>query len=187
MKPIASALNELKRVLVEISFITWFLDSLVVFTVSNLVFLLIAVPWGYAFVPTGIYALFHGFTVFRKIKYKHVEEKVPELQEQLKEMRKQQVDNLVTVQTILQKAEELKLVPAQEELDKKIAEKRKDYIDNVFKSEEEMNKRIEELGLDEAGFNKMLKEEVILEIAQDYMLKDVKVSDEDISKYYEEK
>lgn len=82
-KPIASALGELKRAMVEISFLTWFLDTLVIFTVSNLIFLLITVHWTYSFIPTGIYSLFHGFGIFRKVKYKHAEEKVPELNEQL--------------------------------------------------------------------------------------------------------
>lgn len=120
-----------------------------------------------------------------KAQYGDDYETKAELQEQLKEMRKQAVDNLVTIKTMTQKAEELKLVPAKEELDKKIEEKKKEY-ETSFGSKENLDAKIKEIGLDEAGFNKMMKDEVILQIAQDYMLKDIKVTDEDINKYYEE-
>lgn len=82
-KPIAAALSELKKAMMQISLLTWFLDSLVIFTISELVLLLVTLPWQYAFVPTGVYSAVHAYHAFKKLRYRYVEEKVPELKEQL--------------------------------------------------------------------------------------------------------
>lgn len=82
-KPIVRALSELKNAMLQISLLTWFLDSLVIFTVSELVLMLLTLPWDYAFVPAGIYSAVHAFHVFKKVRYQYAEEKVPELKEQL--------------------------------------------------------------------------------------------------------
>jgi hypothetical protein len=82
-KPISQALSELKRALIEIHALTWFLDTLVVFLVSELVFFLTTLPWYYAFIPTGIYSIVHAYHGRKNITYHYVEEKVPRLKEQL--------------------------------------------------------------------------------------------------------
>ncbi|MBW3002210.1 hypothetical protein KY338_03565 [Candidatus Woesearchaeota archaeon] len=82
-KPIQQALRELKLTLLQVNILTWFLDTLVVFLVSNLAFFLLTLPLLYALIPTGIYAIVHGYHGRKKVTYKHVEEKVPELKEQL--------------------------------------------------------------------------------------------------------
>lgn len=82
-KPIAAALLELKNAMMQISLMTWFLDSLVIFTISELVLMLVTLPWAYAFVPTGLYSAFHAYHVAKKLRYRLAEEKVPELKEQL--------------------------------------------------------------------------------------------------------
>jgi len=82
-KPIAKALGELKRALIEINALTWILDTLVVFLVFELIFFLLTLPWYYAFVPAGIYVLFHAYRGRKNLTYHYVEEKVPELKEQL--------------------------------------------------------------------------------------------------------
>ena len=82
-KPISKALGELKRALIEIHALTWVLDALVVFLVFELVFFLLTLPWYYAFAPTGIYVILHIYRERKNLTYKYVEEKVPELKEQL--------------------------------------------------------------------------------------------------------
>lgn len=83
VKPIQHALRELRMTLIEINVLTWFLDTLVVFLVSNLAFYLLTLPWVYAFIPTGIYAVIHAWHQRKNTTYQYVEEKVPELKEQL--------------------------------------------------------------------------------------------------------
>ena len=82
-KPISKALGELKRALIEIHALTWILDALVVFLVFELIFFLTTIPWYYSFAPTGLYAIFHVYRGRKNLTYHHVEEKVPELKEQL--------------------------------------------------------------------------------------------------------
>ncbi|MBW3004626.1 hypothetical protein KY310_02245 [Candidatus Woesearchaeota archaeon] len=82
-KPIQQALRELKLTLLQINILTWFLDTLVVFLVSNLAFFLLTLPWVYSFIPAGIYAIVHGYHGRKNVTYRYVEEKVPELKEQL--------------------------------------------------------------------------------------------------------
>ena len=82
-KPIQKALRELKRALIEIHLLTWALDTLVVFLVSELVFFLLTIPWLYSFIPAGIYATIHAYHERKKLTYHYVEEKNPALKEQL--------------------------------------------------------------------------------------------------------
>ena len=82
-KPISKALGELKRALIEVHALTWTLDMLVVFLVFELVFFLITIPWYYSFVPAGLYGLLHAYRGRKNLTYHYVEEKVPELKEQL--------------------------------------------------------------------------------------------------------
>lgn len=82
-KPIQQALRELKLTLLQINVLTWFLDTLVVFLVSNLVFFLLTLPWAYSLLPAGIYAIVHAYHGRKNVTYRYVEEKVPELKEQL--------------------------------------------------------------------------------------------------------
>ena len=82
-KPIIKALGELKRALIEIHALTWFLDTLVVFLVSNLILFLITLPWFYSFIPAVVYGVVHAYHGRRNLTYSFVEEKVPDLKEQL--------------------------------------------------------------------------------------------------------
>ncbi len=83
-KPIISALKELRGAVTQITLFNALLDTLVVFLICALVLILITLPWWYALFPALIYG---GIHTFRNIKKRqnlaYVEEKVPELEEQL--------------------------------------------------------------------------------------------------------
>lgn len=83
-KPIELALNEVKSALKQMVLFNSVMDSLAVFLISVLVFILITLPWYYAFVPFGLYAGLHTYRAFKGIAYKQVEDKVPQLREMLR-------------------------------------------------------------------------------------------------------
>lgn len=83
-KPIISALKEVRSAVTQIALFTCLLDALVVFLIAALVLILITVPWWYALIVAFVYGFIHTYRNVRKSKnLAHVEEKVPELQEQL--------------------------------------------------------------------------------------------------------
>jgi hypothetical protein len=83
-KPIIAALKELRSAVSQITFFNALLDTLVVFLLCALVLILISLPWWYGLVPAVIYGGIHTYrNVKKRQNLAYVEEKVPELQEQL--------------------------------------------------------------------------------------------------------
>jgi hypothetical protein len=83
-KPIIAALNEVRSAVTQITLFTCLLDTLVVFLISALVLILVSLPWWYALFVAVVYGALHvwrNLTRHRNLRY--VEEKVPELEEQL--------------------------------------------------------------------------------------------------------
>lgn len=83
-KPIIAALAEVRSAVTQITLFTTLLDTLVVFLICTLALILVVLPWWYALVPTVIYGVLHVVrTVKKHQNLAYVEEKVPELEEQL--------------------------------------------------------------------------------------------------------
>ncbi len=83
-KPILAALKEVRSAVSQITVFTALLDTLVVFLICALVLILITLPWWYALFPAVLYGALHTYRNVKKRKnLAYVEEKVPELQEQL--------------------------------------------------------------------------------------------------------
>lgn len=82
--PIVSALREVRSAVTQITLFTCLLDTLVVFLIATLVLILVTLPWWYA-LPVAL--LYGGVHTIRNVKkyqnLAYVEEKVPELSEQL--------------------------------------------------------------------------------------------------------
>ncbi|MEM4247497.1 MAG: hypothetical protein QXF14_04205 [Candidatus Woesearchaeota archaeon] len=84
MKPILAALREVRTAVTQITLFTALLDTLVVFLLSALVLILVSLQWWYAFVPAALYGSIHTYrSVKKRRNLAYVEEKVPELEEQL--------------------------------------------------------------------------------------------------------
>ena len=84
-KPIASAIEELKKAALQISLCSAFLDSLIVFMISMLILKLVSVAWYYAFIPFIIYAIIHTLrNLISHTKLAFIETLVPELKEELR-------------------------------------------------------------------------------------------------------
>ncbi len=83
-KPIIAALQEVRSAVMQITLFTSLLDALVVFLISALVLILITLPWWYAFIIAVLYGVTHTVRNMKRHRnLAYVEEKVPELQEQL--------------------------------------------------------------------------------------------------------
>jgi len=84
IKPIIAALKEVRNAVTQITVFTSLLDTLIVFLIATLVFVLITLPWWYA---APIAVAYGGLHTWRNVKrhrnLAYVEDKVPELQEQL--------------------------------------------------------------------------------------------------------
>jgi len=83
-KPIAQALHELKKTVLEVSFSICWLDCLIVFMLSLLVLKLVSVDWYWSFVPAFVYSVFHiRNRLKRASNFSYIEDKVPELKEKI--------------------------------------------------------------------------------------------------------
>lgn len=84
MKPIGRALLELRAVMFSTGLFNSLIDSMVVFLLSLLVFLLFGIHWSWSFLPFGIFFIWNTRRKLRKLGYFNVEKKVPELKEALR-------------------------------------------------------------------------------------------------------
>ncbi|MBD3361548.1 hypothetical protein GF358_02020 [Candidatus Woesearchaeota archaeon] len=83
-RPIADALNELKKTIFQITLSTCWLDCLIVFMLCLLVLKLVSAEWYWSLIPAGIYAVIHIRSHVKKAStFQYVEEKVPELKEKI--------------------------------------------------------------------------------------------------------
>ncbi|MBW2969085.1 hypothetical protein KY314_03130 [Candidatus Woesearchaeota archaeon] len=83
-RPIANALHELKKAVIEITAAACWLDCLIVFMLFLLILKLVSIHWSWAFIPAIVYAFFHVKSHIKRVsKFSYVEEKVPELKEKI--------------------------------------------------------------------------------------------------------
>ena len=112
------------------------------------------------------------------------ESAIPEaLLEQLQSVRTQVLNQLVTEEIMVQKANQLDLMPSDEELETKITE-RTEELKEVYGGEESFQSALDYYGYTDETFKEVMKTQVISEIVSEYMVKDVTVSDEEVEEYY---
>ena len=112
------------------------------------------------------------------------ESAIPEaLLEQLQSVRTQVLNQLVTEEIMVQKANQLDLMPSDEELETKITE-RTEELKEVYGGEESFQSALDYYGYTDETFKEFMKTQVISEIVSEYMVKDVTVSDEEVEEYY---
>ena len=114
------------------------------------------------------------------------EEKIDDtIKEQLKQARSQALTQLVNEKVMLKKAEELNVIPNEEELKKLVEEEKATFIE-AWGGEEGYTNALQYFGMTEESFNAYVENLVKEQKLYDEVTKDINVSDEDISKYYEE-
>ncbi|MPQ42172.1 peptidylprolyl isomerase [Clostridium tarantellae] len=107
----------------------------------------------------------------------------PKAKEMIVKSREQALDSMVTEKVLIAKAKELKLVPSDEELTKEVNQK---FDDLKNKLGENFQAAMDADGFTEETLKDYLKNQIIVEKAVDYAVKDIAISDEDIKSYYEE-
>lgn len=116
-----------------------------------------------------------------------------QLVDTLKSTRKSVLDTLVNNAVLLQKAEELKLVPSDEEIKKEVEKTIQSYKDNIAANstdtasiEDEFKEFLNYYGYTEETFRKYIEEQYIISKVIEDITKDQVVTDEEVSTYYNE-
>ena len=105
--------------------------------------------------------------------------------EQLKQIRQQYLTMLVNEKVMIKKGTELKLIPSDDELNKKVDDTIAQYKE-VYGGEEQYKKALEQYGYTEDSFKEIQKDQAKLNAIYEAMTKDVKITDDDVKNYYEE-
>lgn len=109
----------------------------------------------------------------------------PENAENLKALREGVLNNLADEMFGIQKAKELKLVPADAELTAEVDKTLKEEMANAG-GEATFTKQLETMKYTVEDFKETIKRQIIITKLHDYIVKDVSVTDEEINKYYQE-
>ena len=104
---------------------------------------------------------------------------------QLTDQRKQVLTQLVNQKMMLKKAEDMKVVPSDADLNKAVDDQIKSYQE-MYGGEDKLNDAIKSAGMTLDSLKKLIREQAIVQKAQEALTKDVKVTDEDAKKYYDE-
>lgn len=113
----------------------------------------------------------------------------PKIADQVKKIKTQALNLLVEEKVMGKKAEELGIVPTQEEVDTEV----KKYMDSLKEKlggEDAFNKAIEDAGMNlddyTAKLTESMKNQLTSTKVTDEMFKDINITDEDMKTYYEE-
>ncbi|MGL5087790.1 MAG: peptidylprolyl isomerase [Clostridium sp.] len=110
----------------------------------------------------------------------------PKVADQIIALKKEAMGILVDEKILLEKANELKLVPAQAELDKQVEETMVKEKES-FGGEDGFKSALEASGLTEESYKKYNETRIITQLVIDNMTKDIaEVTDEDAQKNYDE-
>lgn len=83
LKKIALALREAKHSVKVLMVITSIMDTALVLMLSLLGTVLLTLPWWVALLPTAVYAAWHTAGNMKDVNYRYIEQKFPQLNEQL--------------------------------------------------------------------------------------------------------
>lgn len=108
-----------------------------------------------------------------------------EVKKQLADAKKSVLNQLVTEKIFLKKADELKLTEDKDKIDEEI-NKQFDEIKASFGDDDKFQEQLKLAGLTEEKFRDAIRKQVVGQKVNDYIFKDVSVSDEDVKNFYDE-
>lgn len=109
----------------------------------------------------------------------------PEAKEMLKEQKKQILDQMTTEEALIQEAEKLKVLPKEEELNKEVDKKIADYRkEQKLEDDKKYEDMLKENGLTKEGLKEIFRKNIIIEKLHDELMKSVKVEDKEVQDYY---
>lgn len=109
----------------------------------------------------------------------------PDIKDQLKELKKQYLNAIVNEKVVLQKAEELKLKPDEDTLNKEV-DSAIQYYKDAYKTDEQFTAFLQQNDFTEDSFKEYQKNQAIVRYVQQDIVKDIEVTDSDIETYYNE-
>lgn len=120
-----------------------------------------------------------------KQQYGDKYEQNQEVKGKLAEQRKQVVDTLVNEKVIVKEATKLKVGQDKSEADKFVEERSKQIKTAYGNDDKKLEEALKSNGLTMASFKEYLKNQYIQQKVQEYIGKDLKVTDDEVNKYYE--
>lgn len=108
-----------------------------------------------------------------------------QIKDQLKQMKIQQLNRLVTEKILLQKADELNLKPSDDDINKQIEDTINQYK-TQYPEEGQFESALEQSGITEDELKESLKNQIITTAVQEDILKDITITDDDAQVYYNE-
>ena len=103
----------------------------------------------------------------------------------LKQYRESLLDALVQQAVFIKKADQLKLKPSDAELNKEL-ESRMKTIKGMYSSDSDYQSALKNENITEDQLKNEIKKSIITEKVKDYITKDVKITEADAKKYYDE-
>ena len=107
------------------------------------------------------------------------------IKDQLKQMKIQYLNAMVSEKLMLQNAASLGVDPSEDELNEE-ADNRINELKETYPEEGQLDQLYEENGFTEDSFREYVKKQYILEKVQEAIIADVEVTDEDAQAYYDE-
>lgn len=95
------------------------------------------------------------------------------------------LNQLIQEKILLKKAEELNLIPKEEDLNKQIEENIKE-LEEYYGGKEELEDTKKQYGYTDETFKEFIRSQVIQETVVEEVTKDITVSDEEIKKFYDD-
>lgn len=108
----------------------------------------------------------------------------PKIAQQILNQRQKTLNKMINEKILVAVAEKEKIVPSQEELTKKVDDQIEGYK-NKYKADD-YKKTLEKMGFTEESFKEYLKNQIIGETTINNLTKDIKVTEEEQEKYYNE-
>lgn len=108
-----------------------------------------------------------------------------QLTEQLKQYKEQCLNQLVEQSVLLQKASDAKVMPTEDEINKKYEENMKQY-ETDDSNKEQFQNFLKTYGFTEESFKEYVKKQATIELIYNKIVANVNVTDEDVQNYYNE-
>ncbi|WP_194191906.1 peptidylprolyl isomerase [Clostridium chrysemydis] len=125
---------------------------------------------------------------FDQLKQQYGEDymKNDQIKENVIKQEKSQLTALVDSAVMLQEATKLNLVPNEETMKKEMDDRMK-FFEQLYGSKENLESEIKKAGYkDMDAFKAFVKDQIIVGKVMEYIVKDVKITDADAQKYYDE-
>jgi foldase protein PrsA len=109
----------------------------------------------------------------------------PDLKNQLTKLKKQVLQNMIMEKILLKKAAELNIKPSDDSLNKEIDDTISAYKAQ-YPNEGQFESLLQQNGMTEDDFRGILKNQIIINAIEQYMVKDALVADSEIQAYYDQ-